>query len=349
MPREINIDYQMLYDKYITEKKSCLQISKELGISPNCIRKNLEANKIHFRSKIKDLTGQKFNMVSVLSYSETCKNTGRSKWNCRCDCGKNIILKGHSLKTGQITNCGCKRLERINLSGQKFGKLTVIKRNGSSNHGQARWMCECECEKIVTINSGSLRQGLTTSCGCNRRNEFFKGQQINKLTLVEIYDSDKHGNIRWRCKCECGEESIVCSSSLNNGKVDGCAKCAIKNRSGSKSSCFNGYQEITGTFWGNIKKSSRTRSLEFSITIKQAWELFLKQNRKCALSGLFLTLNTKANSHTGTASLDRIDSSKGYTIDNVQWVHKDINIMKSDHSDKEFINYCKLVANHNPL
>ena len=48
--------------------------------------------------------------------------------------------------------------------------------------------------------------------------------------------------------------------------------------------------------------------------------------------------------NTGTASLDRIDSNKGYVTDNIQWVHKDINYMKSDLDEQQFIHYCRLVV-----
>jgi hypothetical protein len=48
-----------------------------------------------------------------------------------------------------------------------------------------------------------------------------------------------------------------------------------------------------------------------------------------------------------TASLDRIDSFKPYTDDNIQWVHKHINAMKLNHSEEYFIELCKIVANYN--
>jgi hypothetical protein len=48
-----------------------------------------------------------------------------------------------------------------------------------------------------------------------------------------------------------------------------------------------------------------------------------------------------------TASLDRIDSSKGYVIDNVQWLHRDINMMKQRFSQEYFINICKHIAENN--
>jgi len=83
------------------------------------------------------------------------------------------------------------------------------------------------------------------------------------------------------------------------------------------------------------------------------WSLFLKQNKKCALSGLDIILNPQwSNQNNGrktkvvqTASIDRKDSKKNYTTDNIQWVHKDINKMKGMLSDKEFINFCKTVSN----
>ena len=60
-----------------------------------------------------------------------------------------------------------------------------------------------------------------------------------------------------------------------------------------------------------------------------------------------LRFQSKNSIRDGTASLDRIDSSRGYVIDNIQWVHKDINWLKNDWSQKEFIELCSRVANHN--
>ena len=85
---------------------------------------------------------------------------------------------------------------------------------------------------------------------------------------------------------------------------------------------------------------------KLTVTMEQAWELFEKQNRKCALSGLPLNFPKDRNPHGGTASLDRIDSNGNYTLDNVQWVHKDINRLKNSFDQDYFINLCKLVSNY---
>ncbi len=71
---------------------------------------------------------------------------------------------------------------------------------------------------------------------------------------------------------------------------------------------------------------------------------YLKQDKKCALSGLLLNFPSIVGRNDGTASLDRIDSKKGYTIENCQWLHKDVNNLKWDFTQKEIIYYCKLIT-----
>ena len=121
---------------------------------------------------------------------------------------------------------------------------------------------------------------------------------------------------------------------------------------------WTGYGEISGGQWCKIKLEStaerRNRrykvarpALTFEITIEYAWDLFLKQNRKCTLSGEPLTMCGKINGkYTGNASLDRIDSSKGYTKENVQWIDKKLQMVKTKLSDAEFIAICQKVANY---
>jgi hypothetical protein len=72
--------------------------------------------------------------------------------------------------------------------------------------------------------------------------------------------------------------------------------------------------------------------------------VFVKQQNKCAISGVLIVLTPKSSR---TASLDRIDSAKGYTTDNIQWVHKTINIIKWNLSCDQFIKWCKIVARNN--
>ncbi len=54
----------------------------------------------------------------------------------------------------------------IDLTGQKFGKLIVIKQTPSNRWGHSRWLCECICKQKTTVCGGSLKSGNTKSCGC---------------------------------------------------------------------------------------------------------------------------------------------------------------------------------------
>ena len=103
---------------------------------------------------------------------------------------------------------------------------------------------------------------------------------------------------------------------------------------------WNGYEEIHGALLARIAKSASRRNLEYRLTPEFLWQLYLKQDRKCSLSGLSIKFGKGPKT---TASLDRIDNTKGYIETNVQWVHKDINWMKQDYTQEEFIEYCKNV------
>lgn len=86
------------------------------------------------------------------------------------------------------------------------------------------------------------------------------------------------------------------------------------------------------------------RSLPFEITVDFAWSILEAQGHLWALSGVPLKLvSNNDRYYEQTASLDRKDSSKGYTPDNVQWVHKRVNFLKGDYSEEELLYWCKAI------
>lgn len=108
-----------------------------------------------------------------------------------------------------------------------------------------------------------------------------------------------------------------------------------------------GYEEINGRYWQSIKHGAERRRLEFSITIEEIWQLYIQQNKQCALSGVPICFKQIGdNPNVQTASLDRIDSSKGYIKGNIQWVHKQVNTFKMDMSTEELLDWCKKIINH---
>lgn len=160
------------------------------------------------------------------------------------------------------------------------------------------------------------------------------GKRIGKLVVLSR-EPNVGRRLRWKCQCDCGRTKVMWACNLHNkaSKSCGCewSKPLQKNPS------WRGHGEIGMRRYKEIKRGASERNHLFSISIQYLWKLFLEQSRQCALSHLPLDIRT-------TASLDRIDNNRGYVNGNVQWVHKDINFMKQDLSQAEFIHYCKLVS-----
>lgn len=122
----------------------------------------------------KDETGNKYGKLTVIQFNAMNKN-GDALWLCRCDCGKDSVVLGTSLRRRKGTkSCGCLLGQcnpaeilstRINETGNKYGRLTVIKFDGMHKK-QTSWQCHCECGETVVVRGSSLRSGNTKSCGC---------------------------------------------------------------------------------------------------------------------------------------------------------------------------------------
>jgi len=147
-----------------------------------------------------------------------------------------------------------------------------------------------------------------------------------------------------KCKCTCGTERAVRIHELASGGSVGC-ECVATRKNKARVIASG---RLSKTTYSRIKKSAGIREIPFDVDMDYLWSLFESQKECCALSGAPLILETTVCRVKGesniTASLDRIDSSVGYTKNNVQWVHKDVNKMKQDLDEKRFKELCKMVA-----
>jgi len=170
------------------------------------------------------------------------------------------------------------------------------------------------------------------------------GQRFGKLTVIKeegcYFNRSGIKDYIWIVKCKCGNEFSIFRNSLYNAKH--CKKCAVKH--------LIIKDTTNSTIWKNIITHAKLKNLTMSkeITRKYLYNLYIKQNKKCALSGrdIYLAASRK-DKKENTASLDRIDSSKGYLINNIQWVDKRINIMKWAYPQDHFIKLCEKVATNN--
>lgn len=172
----------------------------------------------------------------------------------------------------------------------------------------------------------------------NKKYKKYNGKKYNRWTILKFDHMDK-AVPKALCLCKCGTRVIRSLQSVVSGSTRSCGcLCSDLNKTG--------YGEISGQFWRRTKSSAAKRGKGFSISIKYAWGLFLKQNKRCSLTGVNLIFVSDGNNlRNQTASLDRIDSSKGYIKGNVQWVHKRINWIKSTLGEDELIYWCRKIIN----
>lgn len=181
------------------------------------------------------------------------------------------------------------------------------------------------------------------------------GQKFNYLTVLKMAITEKSKSNTWMavCKCDCGNINDYPPSDVINGRRKTCGKKDCKFHRQDYSNCgknnvrFTGYEGIHGQKWSVIKAGAKKRKIGFDISIEYAWNLFVEQDKKCALTGMNIEFGkTATDFEATTASLDRIDSSIGYVEGNVQWVHKNVNLMKSHLGQREFVDLCKMVASY---
>ena len=105
---------------------------------------------------------------------------------------------------------------------------------------------------------------------------------------------------------------------------------------------WKGYEDIPQSWFSKYFQRSNKRKRTGTIVIEDVWALYIKQDKKCALTGVPISFEKTELGYS--ASIDRIDSKKEYDLDNVQLVHKDVNLMKNRFDQDYFISMCKLVA-----
>lgn len=118
---------------------------------------------------IKLVKETRFGRLTVIERTDSKDQWNRCYlWKCMCDCGNEILVSGNRLKSGNVKSCGClqKESRKINVAGQKFGRLTVVRDTGKIDDGSEVWIFRCDCGNEVEARIKSVKWGYKQSCGC---------------------------------------------------------------------------------------------------------------------------------------------------------------------------------------
>lgn len=195
------------------------------------------------------------------------------------------------------------------------------------------------CGKQTVVN-------LRRRAGIPPFNKFIdlKGKTFGDREIIERDSERKSKNKRsnrtyWFCRCKCGKIDSVSTCHLLHGKGQSCVTCAK----------YKGIGDLSLSYYKIIESNALYRDIDFKVSHQFLWNLFLKQEGKCALSGVTLEIGKESDpirkrlGKERTASLDRINSSLPYIEENVQWIHKDIQKMKWELPEDKFINWCGII------
>lgn len=230
----------------------------------------------------------------------------------------------------------------IDLTGSRYGRLTVIGRDRVADNGQLLWLCRCDCGNHKAVLGASLKSGNTKSCGCaTGRFVDEVGNRYGRLVVLS-YEHDKRNGALWVCRCDCGNEVVVRGGQLRRGITQSCG-CLRLERLKERISLPHGVAAMKHVFDG-MRRNARRRNLEWKLTDEQLILLTQKPCHYCG--GLPVQIGRGVNGDFVYNGLDRVDSSKGYESENVVPCCITCNNAKRTLSLSEFYAWVRRVYEH---
>lgn len=255
------------------------------------------------------------------------------RWDCTCECGtQHVIVDGTRLKSGKTKSCGCLRVDKLHdlhfkdLTNQQFGRLTAryVNKEATKNdkHRRIIWHCDCICGNSCDVAANNLTGLRTRSCGCLQK------EMAANINSKEIRKYDQNGNLIFKlCPC-CNQWLPLTAYQKRKQSIDGYASmCKI----------CSSYK--LGCRYSSYRTNANSHGRAFDLTLEDFDDITKQPCYYCGgFNGVFQSVPF--------SGVDRIDSSKGYTKDNVVPCCGKCNRMKGDLPQDKWIQHLQKILNH---
>jgi hypothetical protein len=297
-------------------------------------RKTTSCGKGKCKSGFSDLTGKIFGKWKVIELTK--ERRGKTFiWLCECACGNRKKVAGGSLSKGRSKSCGeysCQP-DFLDLTGQKFGKIAVIKYSIERIDGEITWECKCDCGYVKMIKGDNLRS--TSNCGqrqCKTGYNDLTGKLFGKLVAVKYTHTIV--NDYWDFYCSCGKTINILAHNVTKGHTKSCG--CIKRKGELDSILKFAYR--------NHLRGAKNRNIGNYLS---KGEYVSIASNSCHYCG---HIDIRKNKQTGATlkmnGIDRKNNESYYKLENSIPCCRSCNTMKMSTSYNKFIKNIRIVAKY---
>lgn len=232
-------------------------------------------------------------------------------------------------------------MKALDLTDQRFGSLvaqhtvTIGKKRG--------WMCRCDCGEEVAYPTFQLTAGNAKTCKgkAHAKHPYKAGDVRGQLTIHELFKKQDKGRYFAKCTCSCGNPKVTSVKELQRQDNPSCG--CQRNYSGA------GKPEgeaILNSLITNYKSNAAKKGLEFTLTKPEMVKLFKGHCFFCGVEPSKVHAKAKIKGSYTYSSIDRIDSTKGYTPENTTSCCTPCNYLKGNKTNEEFLVHIERIFLH---